>query len=71
MERNSLLKAFVSFIIPGLGQALSGYKTRGILFFTIAVLLNILIYFTFNNSFGSIIARLYGLYAAYDTYKLS
>lgn len=71
MNSNPIVNAIVSFIIPGLGQIINDYKKKGIILLVIALLLNLLVYFYFNNAFGSIIARLYGLYAAYDAYKLS
>lgn len=70
MNSNPIVNAVISFIIPGLGQIINDYKKRGLILLAGALLLNLLIYFHFNNAFGSIVGRLYGLYAAYDAYKL-
>ena len=61
MESNALRNGLLSFIIPGLGQAINGDKQKGIVMFIILILLNIIIYFFINNRFG--------LYAAHDAYK--
>ena len=52
MESNALRKGLLSFIIPGLGQAINGDKQKGIVMFIILILLNIIIYFFINNRFG-------------------
>lgn len=69
MENDALVNGFLSFVIPGLGQAINGYRNKGIVMFIIAILLNIFIYFFINNPFGHIISVAYSLYAAYDAYK--
>ncbi|WP_405304330.1 hypothetical protein [Methanobrevibacter sp.] len=68
MESNALVNGVLSFIIPGLGQAINGYKKKGIIMFAILILLNIFIYFFANNQFGHIISIAYSAYAAYDAY---
>ena len=68
MEKNALANGVLSFIIPGLGQALNGYKKKGIVMFIILILLNILIYFLLNNPFGHLVSLAYSAYAAYDAY---
>ena len=52
MESNALRNGLLSFIIPGLGQAINGDKQKGIVMFIILILLNIIIYFFINNRFG-------------------
>ena len=69
MENDALVNGFLSFVIPGLGQAINGYRNKGIVMFIIAILMNIFIYFFINNPFGHIIGVAYSLYAAYDAYK--
>ena len=68
MENNALVNGVLSFIIPGLGQAINGYKKKGIIMFIIVILLNIFIYFFLNNPFGHLVSLIYSGYAAYDAY---
>lgn len=68
MESDALVNGVLSFIIPGLGQAINGYKKKGIIMFIILILLNIFIYFFANNMFGHVISFAYSAYAAYDAY---
>ena len=44
MENNALVNGVLSFIIPGLGQALNGYKKKGIIMFVILILMTVYIY---------------------------
>ena len=69
MESNALRNGLLSFIIPGLGQAINGDKQKGIVMFIILIMLNIIIYFFINNRFGHLISIIYSLYAAHDAYK--
>lgn len=69
MENNAIAYGILSFIIPGLGQALNGYTKKGITMFAIVIFLNIFIYFFINNPFGHFISLIYSLYAGYDAYK--
>lgn len=69
MQSSPLVNGVLSFIIPGLGQALNGYKKKGIVMFIILIFLNIFIYFFLNNPFGHVVSLIYSLYAAYDAYK--
>ena len=69
METNSLRNGIFSFIIPGLGQALSGDKQKGIMLFIGMLVLHALIYFLANNIIGSAISTAYHIYAGYDAYK--
>ena len=68
MQNDALVNGVLSFIIPGLGQAINGYKKKGIIMFIIAILLNIFIYFFLNNPFGHVLSIIYSAYAAYDAY---
>lgn len=69
MDNRALTNGVLSFIIPGLGQALNGDKRKGIMMFLIVIFLNIFIYFFVNNRFGHLISIAYSLYAGYDAYK--
>ncbi|WP_407412701.1 hypothetical protein [Methanobrevibacter sp.] len=69
MDTNALTNAVLSFIIPGLGQAINGYKKKGLILFIIVVLLNLTMYYFLNNPLGHVINTLYRLYAGYDAYK--
>ena len=68
MENNALVNGVLSFIIPGLGQALNGYKKKGSIMFVIRILMNSFIYFFLNNPFGHVVSLIYSAYAAYDAY---
>nr|WP_295160124.1 hypothetical protein [uncultured Methanobrevibacter sp.] len=71
MEMDALVNAILSFIIPGLGQAIEGYKQRGIILFVILlVLIGVLFYFNVDQIAQRIICGVYGLIAAYDAYRL-
>ena len=65
---NAILAAILSFIIPGLGQFYAGDNDKGIKFLIIAIILWIA---TFLFIFAGIISFIFGLYAAYDAYKLA
>ena len=69
MDKNALTNGILSFIIPGLGQAINGYKKKAIILFLGMIVLHLLIYFFANNIAGSAISTLYHLYAGYDAYK--
>lgn len=69
MANDALANAVLSFIIPGLGQAINGDKQKGIAMFIVLIFLNIFIYFFINNPFGHFISIIYSAYAAYDAYK--
>ena len=68
MERNALGKGVLSFIIPGIGQYLNHEENKAIKFLIGMVAVHILIYFLFNNVFGSAVSTLYHAYAGYDAY---
>lgn len=69
MERDKRLNGVLSFIIPGLGQALNGDRNNALKFFIAMIIIHVLIYYFANNIFGSGISTLYHLYAGYDAYK--
>ena len=56
MANDALVNAVLSFIIPGLGQAINGDKQKGIAMFIVLIFLNIFIYFFFFNPFGHFIS---------------
>ncbi len=69
---NPILSAILSFIIPGLGQALEGDIKRGIIFFVILLILVLLIHTVFGEAnWTFILDIIYRLYAGYDAYQLS
>ena len=68
---NAIVAAILSFLIPGLGQAISGEVMKGIIFFIIALVIWAIAALIFRNWVVYIIDLLYALYAAYDAYKLN
>lgn len=46
MQKNPLVSAVASFIIPGLGQIINGDITKGVGMVAVLVLLNLFIYFS-------------------------
>ena len=68
---NAILAAILSFIIPGLGQALSGEVQKGIILFVVAIIVGFLAGFIFRSWMVSIINILISLYAAYDAYVMN
>lgn len=71
MEMDALVNAILSFVIPGLGQAIEEYKTRGIILFAIALIIaGALIYFNIDKIVQYIVMGIYGLISAYDAYRL-
>lgn len=68
---NAILGAVLSFLIPGLGQAYAGDIKKGVIFFAIAIVLGILVTYVINlGNIGMIISLAYGVYTAYDAYKM-
>lgn len=65
---NAIVSAILSFIIPGLGQALNGNIQKGIILFVLAVIMILLATVIFNTWLVSIINLLISIYAAYDAY---
>lgn len=71
VESDAVTNGIFSFFIPGLGQAIEGYKLRGAILFVVAVIIAaIFIYFKFNQTIYYIISVVYGLISAYDAYRL-
>lgn len=71
MEMDALVNGIISFIIPGLGQAIEDYKVRGLIFFIGAIIINaIFIYYNLGQTSHYIVNAIYGLIAGYDAYRL-
>lgn len=69
---NPWIHAILSFIIPGLGQAISSEYLRGILLFIGALVICLVNMIFFGNSLiGNVIGIIYALGAAYDAYALA
>ena len=69
---NAIVAAILSFIIPGLGQALAGDIKKGIIFFVILLVLGMItVYVLKGASWVYIINFIYRIYAAYDAYQMS
>lgn len=68
---NAILAAILSFLIPGLGQAISGEVGRGIILFVAALVVGIFASIVFKSWIVNIINILIAIYAAYDAYKLN
>ena len=69
MNTDALVNAILSFIIPGLGQAINGDKKKGIVMFVIALIIALIIYMYKPGLIGNVISIIYQLYAAYDAYN--
>lgn len=69
MQKNPLVNAVASFIIPGLGQILNGDTKKGVGMIGILILMNLFIYFFLNNPFGHLVSLAYSAYADYDAYR--
>ena len=71
MEMDAVVNGIFSFIIPGLGQAIEGYKVRGIILFVVAVAINVIfLYYNLDKTAHYVISIVYGLIAGYDAYRL-
>ncbi|WP_459538427.1 hypothetical protein [Methanobrevibacter sp.] len=71
VESDAVTNGIFSFFIPGLGQAIEGYKLRGVILFVVGVIIALIfIYFHLNQTIHYIIQIVYGLIAAYDAYRL-
>ena len=68
MQTDALVNAILSFVIPGLGQGINGYKKKGIIMFVIALIIAIISYIYKPGIIGYVISIIYQLYAAYDAY---
>ena len=60
----------MSFLIPGLGQAIVGEIKRAIIFLVIAIVLAFIMSFIFQHWILYLIFLLLSIYAAYDTYRI-
>ena len=69
MNSDALVNAVLSFLIPGLGQAINGYKKKAVIMFAIAVILGVIIYISNVGLIGNAVSIVYQLYAAYDAYN--
>ncbi len=68
---NAILAGILSFIIPGLGQAVAGDIKKGVIFFIIAILIGLFAGLIFKHWVLWIIDLIYALYAAYDAYIMA
>ena len=66
---DAIVNAVLSFIFPGVGQAINGYKTKGIIMFVIAVIFAFIIVKFDVGIIGKAIYFIYQIYAAYDAYN--
>lgn len=69
MQWDAVVNAILSFIIPGVGQAINGDKKKGIIMFIIAVILAFAVAMYIPGIIGNVIYTIYALYCAYDAYK--
>lgn len=72
VDWNAVINGIISFIIPGLGQAIEGYKQRGLIIFVIFVAFNVLAMYVIHLDYiiTRVISTIYALAAAYDAYRL-
>ena len=71
MKDDAIINGILSFFIPGLGQAIEGYKTRGVILFVIAIIIAGALYvFHPGNIINYVVSATYGLLAGYDAYRL-
>ena len=68
---NAILAAILSFLIPGLGQAVAGDIKKGVIFFIVAIVIWIIATLLFKHWVVWIIDVIYALYAAYDAYQMA
>ena len=75
MEVNNMIKAIIcailSFLIPGLGQAIAGDLKKGIILFVLALIMGFLAAIVFKQWLVGIINLLISIYAAYDAYVMA
>ena len=68
---DAIVNGILSFFIPGLGQAIEGYKIRGLILFVIAIIIHVLIlYLKLGSAVPYIFSAVYGIIAGYDAYRL-
>ena len=70
METDAIINGILSFVIPGLGQAIEGYKIRGLILFIIAIIAYVLMFYLKLGNIQYIFTVVYGLIAGYDAYRL-
>ncbi len=68
---NAIIAAILSFIIPGLGQAVSGDIKKGVIFFVIALIMGLIAGLIFQSWVIYIINLAIAVYAAYDAYQMN
>ncbi|MBE6504723.1 MAG: hypothetical protein IJH63_02325 [Methanobrevibacter sp.] len=68
---NPILAAILSFIIPGLGQAIEGDVKKGVIFLIIFIALYVVGMLIFRGWVVSIIRIIFRIYAAYDAYMMA
>lgn len=66
---NPIIAAIVSFIIPGIGQIISGETKRGLIFLAAEIIM-FLILFTVGD-IAIILSLVLSIYAAYDAYQIA
>ena len=67
----AIICAILSFIIPGLGQAIAGDLKKGIVLFILAAIMGCLAAFVFKQWVVGIINLIISCYAAYDAYLMA
>lgn len=67
----AIICAILSFIIPGLGQAIAGDLKKGIILFVLALIMGFLAAIVFKQWLVGIINLLISIYAAYDAYVMA
>lgn len=69
---NAWIQAILSFLVPGLGQAISKKYLRAIIMFLVAVIICIINFKWFGNSlFGNIVGIIYAVIIACDAYSIA
>lgn len=65
-----IIAAIISFFLPGIGQIIQGETKKGAIMFVIAIVLSLISYSLGGMMIINIILFIYGIYAAYDAYKI-
>lgn len=71
MSMNAILAAILSLFIPGLGQALSGDITKGVMYFIGLLIILAIAHLVFRHWIVTVINIFYRLYVAYDAYQMN
>lgn len=67
VESDAVINGVLSFTIPGLCQAIEGYKARGLIIFIVGVAIAaIIIYLNYGSTVQYAVSGIYELIAAYD-----